>query len=223
MASLLSETRAVGAGGPQARTRNARGQGARLRKALMGATAELLLEHGSAERLSIRSITARAGVSPTALYLHFAGKDELLKAVCDDAFRELGSYLDTAVATEAEPRERLRALGKAYIRFARRRPGHYRILFGTPGRFAAGRPGSSAEDPGMAAFEVLVRTTASCLGEGVEPRAVALQLWIALHGYVSLRNVMPAFRWPTDESFLAELYEAHLGAGSDARARRPAR
>ncbi|HTZ86982.1 MAG TPA: TetR/AcrR family transcriptional regulator, partial [Solirubrobacteraceae bacterium] len=143
------------------RRRNPRGEGERLRAALMEAAAELLLEHGSAERLSIRSITARAGVSPTALYLHFDSKDELVRAVSIAAFQELWEYLQQAVAAhEGEPRAQLEALGAAYIEFAEQRPGHYRILFSTAGRTAAsGPPGPPDEDPGTAALELLLEVT----------------------------------------------------------------
>ena len=199
---------------PDQRQRNPRGEGERLRAALMEATAELLLEHGNADRLSIRAITARAGVSPTALYLHFADKDELLGAVCDAAFEDLREFLRVAATARARaPREQLQAMGEAYIEFAQQRPGHYRILFATPGYLNATiQPGQAPEDPGMEAFQELVQVTALCLGQGDDPVAVALQLWIGLHGFVSLRAVMPAFGWPSSEEFLRGLFEAHIGS-----------
>lgn len=196
------------------RTRNPRGEGERLRAALMEAAGELLIENGSAERLSIRSITARAGVSPTALYLHFSDKDELVAAVCDEAFEELGSYLRSASASQKDARAQLRAMGEAYVSFAQERPGLYRILFATrmPG---GGRPDhldAPEEDPGMQAFGELVRVVGECLAGGTDPRPVALQVWTALHGYVTLRQAMPRFDWPTPEEFLDQLYLAQVGA-----------
>ena len=64
-----------------ARKRNPRGQGDQLRAALMEAARDLLLELGDQDKVSVRAVTARAGVSPNALYIHFATKDELLSAV----------------------------------------------------------------------------------------------------------------------------------------------
>jgi AcrR family transcriptional regulator len=195
------------------RKRNARGEGERLRAALMEAATELLLEHGNADSLSIRSVTARAGVSPTALYLHFADMDELVRAVCDAAFEELGTYLrDAAAAHAGEPRAQLQAMGSAYVEFAQQRPGLYRILFATPGRLGLNfPPGTPSEDPGMAALDALVQATAGSLGGREDAFAVALQLWTALHGFISLRAVMPVFDWPSTDDFLRELYRAHLG------------
>ncbi len=185
------------------RRRNPRGEGDRLRAALMEAAAELLLEHGSADRLSIRSITARAGVSPTALYLHFESKEELIRAVSIEAFQELWDFLrQAAEAHEGDPRAQLRALGLAYIDFAERRPGHYRILFATPGRTAlAGPAGPAEEDPGTAALELLLGAAAEAVKDGRDPEAVAQQLWIGVHGFITLRSALPQMDWPSPGRF----------------------
>lgn len=196
------------------RKRNPRGEGERLRAALMEATVELLLESGSTDQLSIRAVTSRAGVSPTALYLHFADKQELLRAVCDEAFEELIAFLGQAAASrDGDARAELEAMGAAYLAFARQRPALYRVLFATPGRFGGGeRP--PEEDPGERALQALVQVTARALPDQPDPVAVALQLWTGLHGYVSLRGVLPELdqkmRWPNDEEFLERLMRAYL-------------
>jgi AcrR family transcriptional regulator len=196
------------------RKRNPRGEGERLRASLIEATGELLLEHGEADRLSIRAVTARAGVSPTALYLQFEGMEELLQAVANEAFEDLAGYMRAALEEQGEdPRARLQAIGEAYVRFAEQRPAHYRILFATPGRH--GEPGSFGAKEGtvgMEVFGLLLANTAACLPHGSDPTPVALQLWTALHGYVSLREVMPRFDWPHVADFIGQLHTAHFGA-----------
>ena len=196
------------------RRRNPRGEGERLRASLIEATGELLLEHGDADRLSIRAVTARAGVSPTALYLHFAGMEELLQAVSDEAFEDLGGYMRAALEPQGEdPRARLQAIAEAYVRFAEQRPGHYRILFATPGR--TGRKellGAEDKGVGKEVFGLLLASTADCLPTSSDPMPVALQLWTTLHGYVSLREVMPGFPWPGVTDFVLSCHAAHFGA-----------
>ncbi len=198
------------------RKRNPRGEGERLRAALMEATVELLVEHGSTDQLSIRAVTSRAGVSPTALYLHFADKQQLLRAVCDEAFEELIAVLEEAAASESgNARGQLGAMGTAYIRFARRQPALYRVLFATPGSFGGGeRP--PEEDPGKRALKALVDATANAMPGNPDPLGVALQLWTGLHGFVSLQSVMPEIsqgvHWPADEDFMRALLVAHLGS-----------
>jgi AcrR family transcriptional regulator len=199
-----------------ARERNPRGQGERLRAALIESAIDLLADVQNVDALSIRAVTSRAGVTPTALYLHFADKQELLRAVCDEAFEELFAYLDQAAASkDGDPRAQLEAMGAAYIDFAHQRPALYRILFATPGRFSGGeRP--PEEDPGKRALTALVDVTARAMPDNPDPLGVALQLWTALHGFVSLRSVQPEIdqkmRWPSDEEFLRQLTRAQLGA-----------
>jgi AcrR family transcriptional regulator len=209
MASTASTSKSV-----TPRKRNPRGEGERLQASLIEATGELLLEHGDADRLSIRAVTARAGVSPTALYLQFAGMEELLQAVSDEAFEDLGSYMRAALEEHGEdPRARLQAIGEAYVRFAEQRPGHYRILFATPGR--DGRVehlGPEDKGVGKEVFGLLLACTADCLPDGSDPMPVAQQLWTTLHGYVSLREVMPGFPWQDVTDFVLRLHTAHFGA-----------
>jgi AcrR family transcriptional regulator len=194
------------------RTRNARGEGERLRDALMDAAGELLVEGTSAEALSIRRITARAGVTPTALYLHFADKQELLQALVARNFEELRDVLAAAQAGAEQPREQLKAMALAYIEFALERPQLYRILFGTyiPGSKimpAGGAPDDP--DPGLSTFELLTRAVAGCVGEA-DAFGVAIHLWLELHGFVTLLPVMPSFPFPDPETFAEEIARAHL-------------
>src|SRR5215471_1373703 len=46
------------------------------------------LEKGGVEALSLRSVSAAAGVTPMAVYRHFPNKDELLQAAGREAFAE---------------------------------------------------------------------------------------------------------------------------------------
>ncbi len=154
-------------------------------------------------------------MSPTALYLHFADKQELLRAVCDEAFEELIAFLAQAAASrDDDARGQLAAMGAAYLDFAHQRPALYRVLFATQGRYGGGeRP--PEEDPGKRALGALVEVTASAAPDHPDPLGVALQLWTGLHGFVSLQSVMPEIgqkmHWPADEEFLQGLMRAHLG------------
>src|ERR1700733_7838495 len=116
--SVKSSCRVFPVTPPPTRTRNPRGQGERLRAALMDAARELLLELGDQDKLSVRAVTARAGVSPNALYLHFADREELLSAVIIASYAELRAFLRAAVPEDADPTEQLRALARAYLDFA---------------------------------------------------------------------------------------------------------
>ena len=91
------------------------------------------------------------GVVPNAAYRHFADRDELLAAVSAAAMRELaarmaagtgrvrGKYGDPAAA-----RRRLRAIGRAYLEFARQEPGLFATAFALPQQHADRRGATAA-------------------------------------------------------------------------------
>jgi AcrR family transcriptional regulator len=202
------------------RARNPRGQGERLREALIDAAIELLADLQDVEALSVRAVTARTGVTPTALYLHFADKDELLEAVKARCFEELRSYtLAAEQQAGPDPRTQLEQHIVAYIQFAADLPGYYRVLFHTRPRPAAKptrTPSSVHEldwnETGMAAFQDLVRGIERCLPPGRDPFPVALMVWAGEHGYVSLRESSSHFPFPDPTTYVNQLLDAHLTA-----------
>ena len=79
--------------------------------------------------LSIRAVTKRAGVSPTAFYLHFAHRDELVAAMIDRCFTEFRDAVRKGAAGATDPADRLDRSGMAYADFARRWPARYALNF----------------------------------------------------------------------------------------------
>jgi len=203
--------------GQAARKRNRRGQGERLRIALMDAARELLLELGDQDRLSVRAVTARAGVTPNALYLHFSSREELLSAVMIAGYAELRTFLRAAVPPHADAVAQLRAFSRAYIEFAGARPGIYRVLFMTKVREGVPIPAPGAAsglDEGVDTFNDLLQIVTRCLPDGADPFAQSAYIWAGLHGFVALNQVIPAFPWPSAEDYVERMIQAHIGAGA---------
>jgi AcrR family transcriptional regulator len=98
-----------------------------LRRALVDA-ARRILEAEGPTALSLRAVAREAGVSPAAPYHHFKDKAELLDAIADEGWQMLDAGMAKAKA-EAEPREKLAALGIAYVCFARENPALYRVMY----------------------------------------------------------------------------------------------
>jgi AcrR family transcriptional regulator len=195
------------------RTPNPRGQGERLRATLMDAARELLLELGDQDKLSVRAVTARAGVSPNALYLHFADKEALLSAVMIASYKELRTFLRAAVAGGGDPIAQLRAYSLAYLQFAQQRPGIYRVLFMTKVREGVPIPSPGApsgEDEGVDTFNDLLAIVTRCLPAGSDPFTQAAYIWAALHGYAALRQAIPAFPWPADHDYVDRTLQLHI-------------
>ncbi len=194
------------------RGRNPRGEGERLRAALLEAATELLAESENPEDVSVRAVTARAGVSPTALYLHFASRERLFRAVSEACFAELGAAMRAAAADAGEsPRDQLLALGHAYLGFARERPGHYAVLFHR--RIASAESDEGGEKIGMDVFEILVDVVRRCGVPEADAFDDGVMLWMALHGRAAAASAMPGFPFPDEDRYVELLAARVLGSG----------
>jgi AcrR family transcriptional regulator len=104
-----------------------------LRQALMDEAFQVLEKEGL-EAMSLRGLAASAGVSKTAPYRHFADKRELLMALAADGFGNLADALEASQAGVAKgsgdaATAGIRALSRAYLRFAAAHPALYRLMF----------------------------------------------------------------------------------------------
>ncbi|MGD0475571.1 MAG: TetR/AcrR family transcriptional regulator [Candidatus Velthaea sp.] len=159
----------------------------RLREALIAEVLRALEAH-EADRLSMRELAGRVGVSHTAAYAHFSDKAALWTAVADVGFERLHADLARAVDAASTAGDRLAAAGLAYLAFARVNPELYRLMFG-PGRRAHEPSG-----PARAAFEVLLAAVAGLPSAGGARRAAnrvrtdALTAWSLVHGLASLED-----------------------------------
>lgn len=175
------------------RESNARGEGDQLRAQLVAAASELLLAPQRIELPSLRAVARACGVSPAAVYLHFASQQALIRAVVDSQLDGLTIYVRHQVAAASgDPLERL---GIAVAEWGFSHPGGYQLLF------------ESADELGIAEHEdesrwELVRAAQSYLSNGGlsadDARSAAYRLWASLHGVISLRLHKPTLAWPTD-------------------------
>lgn len=101
------------------------------RRSLLEA-AGALLDLGGVEAVTLREVGARAGVSRSAAYRHFADKESLLAVVATNALSELGELLEVLVASDDSPEESLRSGLLSLIALGRARPHLYRLMFTPP-------------------------------------------------------------------------------------------
>lgn len=158
-----------------------------LRARLLEAASRVISEHG-VDALTVRDVAARCGTSASAVYALFGGRDELVRAVGDEAFRRFAEHLAAVPRTDDAVRD-LFGLGLAYRASALADPHFYRVMFDTA-RTGAQQPGSG---PATArpTFVVLRDAVARVLGgpgAGAEDAAeeIALVLWAQVHGLVLL-------------------------------------
>ena len=201
------------------RRRSARGQGGELRGEVLRAAMDLLAERGEEDAVSLRAVAQRVGVSVPSIYLHFADKQALLDAVCEEVFAALDAQLQAAAAEAPHVFEGLRRQGVAYVEFALANPEHYRIVLM---RKHESEQGSYA-DLVMAstAFEHFVASVQECVDEGIfegEPDQLAMRLWASAHGLAALLVAKPYFPWPPLPDLIDGVISmAGLGLAASAR------
>jgi AcrR family transcriptional regulator len=173
------------------------------RERILDAARELFIAEGY-DGVSMRKIADKIEYSPTAIYVHFADKDELFREICHEDFRRLAHSL-IGLAQVADPVERIRKIGLAYIDFGQKHPNHYCTMFMTPhppilkGEVALEGKGNPEED----AYEFLRATVKEAMAAGAfreelsDPDLVAQTLWAGAHGVISLQIAKCNDDWVT--------------------------
>jgi AcrR family transcriptional regulator len=167
-----------------------KGEGQLLKEEILDATEELLFRLGSIDAVSIRAIADGVGVTPPAIYMHFADKDQLFYAVCRRGFDRFASQLEPVLASGGRPLERIRRLGEEYVRFGMENWQQYPILFGVHKDFTIPEE-ELVDDPGLRILAGLVALveeakTAGDIRPDLSAAAVAAVLWAGAHGLVEL-------------------------------------
>lgn len=194
---------------------------------LVAAAIELLAVEGPTA-IKVRAVAEAAGLSTIAVYHHLGGLPELVAAVVDRGFRDLGNALQQVPAGE-DPATTLFAMALASRRFARANPHLYDLMFGLSTR-GSYRPMKHAEcaaqgriDNFQQAYSHLADACARLVASDrvdphQDPEAIAPQLWSAVHGMVTLElgGHLSAFDDPVRQVLLPMLTNILLGLG-DAR------
>ena len=168
------------------------------------AAARALLDAGGPDAVGLRETARRVGVSATATYRHFLDKESLLAAVATEGFQEFGQTLAEAMKDGAP----FAAMGRAYIDFALRHPGLFRLMFSPILREREKFPELCA-----AADEAFTFGRANAVSfrasEGEDLSVTMIAGWSMVHGlaYLVLDRVVP-----TDD--IEGLVEALLISGS---------
>ncbi len=116
------------------------------REAIIDAARDIIVERGVGA-LTLRVLAQRIGVTAPALYAHVRDKDDILRAVVDVELDRLADRFETVA--DAEPIERIRAHGRAYVEYAVGQPGAVPGDAARPtGRSPRERAASSG-DPGV--------------------------------------------------------------------------
>lgn len=161
-----------------------------LREALVEAAVRIVEAEGL-EAMGLRCAARAAGVSAAAPYHHFGSKEGLLAAVAAEGFRRLARTQHQAAGGPTgalAPRERINALGRAYVRFARQHPELYRLMFGRgiENRDQYPELGEAIESSYAQIASATEDYLAAHSESGLLPRVALNGAWCVVHGMAML-------------------------------------
>ena len=101
------------------------------RDKILDAARELFITEGY-EGVSMRKVAEKIEYSPTAIYVHFADKEELFRAALSAGFRAARAKSSKARRCPPIRVERIRQIGAHLHRIRPQFPNHYKLMFMTP-------------------------------------------------------------------------------------------
>jgi AcrR family transcriptional regulator len=171
------------------------------RDKILDAARELFVTEGY-EGVSMRRVAEKIEYSPTAIYVHFADKNELFRELCHQDYARLAQVFQSSVMS-TDPLERLKQIGAIYIDFGVRYPNHYKFMFMTThpehelddeDREMMGNPEKDAY--AFLKWAVQQAMDAGCFREELsDVDAVSQTLWAAVHGVISLEIAKGCDAW----------------------------
>lgn len=162
-----------------------------LRPALLQAASRIIRESGI-DALSMRNLADQVGVSRTALYHHFAGKNALLCAIAEMGFSEQDSKA-RAILDQFDAHDGVAQFEnwvRTYIRFAHENPETYDLMYGRE-IWKRGEPTASLLQKSRASFRLWVDLVEKMQHLGILPEThsplkTAQACWASLHGLAKL-------------------------------------
>lgn len=195
-----------------------------VKEALLDA-AQAHIESNEGEMISLRGLSKQVGVTPSAVYNHFADKNALILAIKIRLYEEFNEFYANHCKESADPAKTLVQMCLTYYRFSRECPAQFRFLF-------------SSSLPMEWSTDEVIDVSCRCI---VKVRGLVLAvhnkyqlqcseedvvnatllIWSQLHGIVTLRNsgliaaAVSHQDWPStcalaEDSEVEKLIEDHV-------------
>lgn len=166
---------------------------------IIEAALELILDVGF-NKMSMRKLAGKVGMTATNLYYYYSGKDEIYLHLQIKGFNLLFGTLQKHYDDEDNPCECLKKMVHSYLDFGFKNPDYYRIMLNSDTPRYAEYVGTDIEkiayidkeiavNMGKLAAQVIsdiAKVNPSVLAEDADFKAK--QIWITLHGIVVLHN-----------------------------------
>lgn len=177
----------------------------KIRENIVKEAMSLIIDMGF-DNLSLRKLADRVGMSATNIYYYFSGKDEIYLNIQIKGFKLLQDSLDRVYLLEKNPLESLRKMIRAYLEFGFNNRDYYQIMLNSdtpryleyksknspiePVAFEAKQMAINAISSPLKVIEEILRNNGAADDAVLEQDALfrGYQLWITLHGIVTLNN-----------------------------------
>lgn len=159
-----------------------------LRQALVDAALSLIEAKGPTG-FTLSEAAKQAGVTPAAVYRHFAGREDLIAEAARQGYEIFADLMEYAY-DKGQPSSlsSFEATGRAYLAFARKYPGHYISMFESGISVNHSPDLAMVSSRAMGVLEKAASKLAENIPEDKRPpaRMVSAHIWAMSHGVVEL-------------------------------------
>lgn len=154
--------------------------------------ARAVIGRASSDAVSLRKIASAVGVSANATYRHFPDKSALLAEVARQAFEELAQLMSQAKLADSgdappDAVERVKEIGRTYVRYARDNPELFRLMFGPHGYRCLTTEDGPGDTMPFTNLSVALDELVEAGALQVKARAGAeIAAWTTIHGFTAL-------------------------------------
>jgi AcrR family transcriptional regulator len=208
---------------PASAQRKPRGEGYQRRAEILAAARSLFLKEG-VDRVTIRAICERVGVTAPALYRHFKDKREIVLGICNETLGRLLDRFRSIRASEPDPLEALKQMCESYVLYALTHRDEYRLLFMSKDllmiEFAEELEIKNDADAirhgilGPLVLHELAAHVSVCIERGVlrpgDPEIITEAIWSCGHGLASLLITHPHFKDRPHDVLIAAVMDMTL-------------
>jgi AcrR family transcriptional regulator len=202
------------------------------RQSIIDAAQEALAEK-TVETLTMSDVSSTARLSRSLLYVYFEDLGDIVLAVTERGFEGLLRRFEDAVAQHDLGLMQIRAIGEAYVAFAREEPSLFDLVARFEARSADTEDASSHEQACIALGDRVMEVMTTAIKTGIEdgsirkglsPTETAVTLWGFTHGLIQLavhKKEMLTSRHDIDPDELVQRALDLAGVGLTGRAAQP--
>ena len=165
-----------------------------------------MIDTNQTDAISLRRLAKEVGVTPSAVYNHFADKDSLMLAIKIRLYEELNRFFEARCQDSGDPEQGLLEVCYAYYRFSLEQPARFLFLFSSVLPLERSTPEFievaclSLVRSRKLIYKIFEKYNIPCEEEDVVNTTILV--WSQLHGIVMLRNsgsipaVVAYLDWP---------------------------